>query len=87
MTNNEGLTDARLTLITRVDCGLCEEAKRDLQRLGAQFDCIDVDEDATLLRLYDESVPVLLLDGAELARAPFTEKTLRLAVDLSKAEP
>jgi len=80
-------TDARLTLITRVDCCLCEEAKSDLQRLGAQFDCVDVDEDATLLRLYNEHVPVLLLDGAELARAPLSEKTLRLAIDLSRAEP
>jgi len=46
-----------------------------------------VDEDTTLLRLYDESVPVLLLDGAELARAPLNEQTLCLAVDLSRAEP
>jgi glutaredoxin len=86
VTGETALPDARLTLITRVDCGLCEEAKRDLQRLGAQFDTVDVDEDAALLRLYNEAVPVLMLDGAELARAPFTEKTLRLAIDLSRAE-
>lgn len=86
MTDTNASPEARLTLITRVDCSHCEEAKRDLQRLGAQFECLDVDEDETLLRLYNEYVPVLLLDGAELARAPFTEKTLRLAVDLSRAE-
>lgn len=87
MTNSNDAIDTRLTLISRVDCGLCEEAKHDLQRLGAQFDTIDVDEDAELMQLYNESVPVLLLDGAELARAPFSEKTLRLAVELSRAEP
>ena len=87
MTETIVSADTRLTLVTRVDCGLCEEARLDLQRLGAEFDCLDVDDDAVLYRLYDESVPVLLLDGAELARAPFTEKTLRLAVDLSRAEP
>jgi len=87
VTDTNAAAEARLTLITRVNCSHCEDAKRDLQRLGAQFDCVDVDEDTTLLRLYDESVPVLLLDGSELARAPLTEQTLRLAVDLSRAEP
>jgi glutaredoxin len=77
----------RLALVTRVDCGFCEEARRDLERLGASFELIDVDEDAELRRRYDEHVPVLLLDGQELARAPLNEQTLRLAIDLSRAEP
>jgi glutaredoxin len=76
----------RLTLITRVNCGLCDEAQRDLDRLGGKFDLLDVDEDPELLRRYNEHVPVLLMDGQELARAPLTEQTLRLAVDLSRAE-
>jgi metallo-beta-lactamase class B len=49
-----------------------------LQRLGAEFDCVDVDEDAELLQRYNDWVPVLLLDGAELDRAPLNEQTLRL---------
>jgi glutaredoxin len=87
VTEQTASPDSRLTLITRVDCSHCEDAKRDLQRLGAAFDCVDVDEDAELLRHYNDWVPVLLLDGAELARAPLNEQTLRLAVDLSRAEP
>jgi glutaredoxin len=87
VTETKALSDSRLTLITRVDCSHCEDAKRDLQRLGAEFECVDVDEDAELLQRYNDWVPVLLLDGAELARAPLNEQTLRLAVDLSKAEP
>ena len=87
MTETNTSPDSRLTLITRVDCSHCEDAKRDLQRLGAEFECVDVDEDAELLQRYNEWVPVLLLDGAELARAPLSEQTLRLAVDLSKAAP
>jgi glutaredoxin len=87
VTEQTASPDSRLTLITRVDCSHCEDAKRDLQRLGAAFDCVDVDEDAELLRRYNDWVPVLLLDGAELARAPLNEQTLRLAVDLSRAEP
>jgi glutaredoxin len=77
----------RLTLVTRAGCGLCEEAARDLQRLGASFDLLDVDDDPELQRRYDQTVPVLLLDGQELAHAPLSEKTLRLAVDLSRAAP
>jgi glutaredoxin len=87
VTDTNASPDSRLTLITRVDCSHCEDAKRDLQRLGADFDCLDVDEDAELLQRYNDWVPVLLLDGAELARAPLNEQTLRLAVDLSRAEP
>ena len=64
-----------------------EDAERDLRRLGANFDCVDIDAEPDLQRLYDEHVPVLMLDGAELARAPLTEKTLRLAIDLSEAAP
>jgi glutaredoxin len=87
VTDTNALLDARLVLVSRVDCSHCEDAKRDLQRLGARFECLDVDDDAELLQRYNDWVPVLLLDGAELARAPLTEQTLRLAVDLSKAEP
>ena len=85
MTAFETSSDARLTLLTRVDCGLCEDAERDLRRLGARFECVDIDDEPGLQRLYDEVVPVILLDGAELAHAPLSEKTLRLAVDLSEA--
>jgi glutaredoxin len=87
VTETNASPESRLTLITRVDCSHCDDAKRDLQRLGAEFDCVDVDEDAELLQRYNDWVPVLLLDGAELARAPLNEQTLRLAVDLSRAEP
>src|SRR5207244_4238170 len=87
VTETNASTETRLTLISRVDCSHCEDARRDLQRLGAEFYCLDVDEDAELLRRYNEWVPVLLLDGAELARAPLSEQTLRLAVDLSRAQP
>jgi glutaredoxin len=87
VTETNASPDSRLTLITRVGCSHCEDARRDLQRLGAEFECVDVDEDAELLQRYNDWVPVLLLDGTELARAPLTEQTLRLAVDLSRAEP
>lgn len=71
---------ARLTLVTRVDCGLCEEMAGELSHLGVPFETVDVDADAGLLRLYDECVPVLLSADEELARAPFTDASLKQAL-------
>jgi hypothetical protein len=77
----------RLTLVTRVDCGLCEELARDLSRLGVSFSTLDVDADPELTRLYDDCVPVLLQDGRELARAPLAEPQLRQTLRQAGALP
>jgi hypothetical protein len=64
---------ARLTLLTRPGCGLCEDFLDDLQRLGAEaslppLDILDVDDDPLLARRHGLDVPVLLLDGAVVCR-------------------
>jgi len=59
-----------LTLVSRSYCHLCQEMEVALRPLLAEFDIdlevLDVDADPTLEALYDELVPVLLHDGAEL---------------------
>jgi len=61
---------ARLTLLTRHDCGLCEELLHELDAVRARFPAVpavqlvDVDTDAALQRRWGMKVPVLLLDGA-----------------------
>lgn len=59
----------RMTLLTRVDCHLCDVAKEALARVaaasGEQWRELDVDADPELLAEYSERVPVLLLDGRE----------------------
>ena len=56
-----------VTLFTRAGCHLCEEAKRviDAARVRAEFDYEerDIDADPELLRLYNEEVPVIAIDG------------------------
>jgi hypothetical protein len=69
-----------LTLVTRVDCALCEEVADELRRLEVPFDSLDVDADPELVLLYDECVPVLLSGDEELGRAPFTPASLRTAL-------
>ena len=63
----------RLTLLTRPDCGLCEEFLLELQSLGQQMSLpeialLDVDSDPVLARKYGLDIPVLLLDGVSVCR-------------------
>jgi hypothetical protein len=58
---------ARVTLITRVNCHLCDVAKESLERVAEQtgmaWEELDVDADPALLEEYSDLVPVILLDG------------------------
>jgi hypothetical protein len=76
---------ARLTLLTRADCGLCEELLAELDALRARepaipgVELIDVDSDPALQRRWGLKVPVLLLDGALVCTARLdTPELLRL---------
>ena len=57
----------RVTLITRVNCHLCEVAKDTLARVaataGVTWQEVDVDTDPGLLDEYSDLVPVILVDG------------------------
>ncbi len=70
----------RLTLYTRADCGLCERARALLERLraplGLPLDLVDVDASDSLRARYGEAVPVVALDGVEIARAPIAPAAL-----------
>ena len=57
----------RVTLYTRAGCCLCEDAKQVLAaaRARAPFDLeeIEIDRHPEWLRLYNEEVPVIAIDG------------------------
>lgn len=62
---------ARLTVVTRADCELCEEMVQALEALRAEqpipgIVLADVDADPELQRRWGLKVPVLLLDGAKV---------------------
>ena len=64
---------ARLTLLHREDCGLCEEMLAELQALGLKrslppLELVDVDSDPELARRHGLNIPVLLLDGTVVCR-------------------
>jgi len=57
----------RLTLLTRPECGLCEEMQHAIDALRAQHALppvalLDVDSDRELQRRYGLKIPVLLVD-------------------------
>ena len=64
---------ARLTLVHREGCELCEEMLAELTALGRKaalpaIEVLDVDGDPELTRRYGLNVPVLLLDGSVVCR-------------------
>lgn len=56
-----------VTLYTRAGCHLCESAQRVLaearRRAAFDYEERDIDRDPELLRLYNEEVPVITING------------------------
>jgi glutaredoxin len=59
----------KVTLFTRAGCCLCDDAKRVLMaaRSRAEFDYeeVDIDGDAELVRRYNDEVPVIAINGVK----------------------
>jgi glutaredoxin len=78
---------ARLQLMTRAGCHLCEVAAETLERVAAEAglrpEAVDVDADPALQAEFGDRVPVVLLDGRE--HSYFTVDVPRLRRDLGVA--
>ena len=74
------MTSPRLELLTRSGCHLCDVMERRLiaalETRPVAYRTVDVDCDPRLRDLYGEAVPVLLLDGVELARIRISSRRL-----------
>jgi predicted thioredoxin/glutaredoxin len=71
-----------LTLLSRLDCALCEEFAAELAHLGRELPlpevkCLDVDSDPELARRYGLDIPVLLLDGVKVCQHRLDPDELR----------
>jgi len=66
------------------ECSLCEKANAILHHLRREFDFdiehIDITADPRLFRRYHEKIPMLMVDGREIAWGIVTVVTLRSAV-------
>jgi glutaredoxin len=80
---------AKVTLYSKLDCPLCDEARTALERVRARagFDLeeLDIAADPALEHRYRERVPVVALDGEELFDFVVDEQALeqRLAAGAS----
>lgn len=78
------MTDARVTVLTRVNCSACERAEADVARicgdLGVGWSAVDVDGDPELRAEFGDRIPVVMVDGAEHATWKVDETALRAAL-------
>jgi uncharacterized membrane protein len=79
--------DLEITLYTRENCKLCDEAKADLDALQKEIphDLIEVDigQDPDLVTLYGHKVPVIVAGPFTLA-APFDRRKLRMTLGAAR---
>ena len=72
-----------VTLYTRKDCHLCEQAKADLQSLQAKYPHrlveIDIDSDPALLKSYLVEIPVIEV-GPYVLKSPFDKQKLMMTL-------
>jgi hypothetical protein len=74
-----------LTLLTRADCGLCEDMLHQLAALRLQhalppLTLLDVDSDRELQRRWGLKIPVLLLDEIPVCNARLDAQALLRAL-------
>lgn len=72
----------RVVVYTRARCGLCRRAEALVAREArrAEVDHVDVDGDPTLVTRYGVRVPVVEVDGVEVAELELAPGTVRRAV-------
>lgn len=74
----------QVTVMTRQDCHLCEQAEQDVARicgeLGVDWTTADVDSDPEWRAEYGDHVPVILIDGREHGYWRVEEDRLRKAL-------
>ncbi len=74
------MSPARLVLLGKPGCHLCEEMREAVEEVLPAWDAVleeqDVRADAALSRRYLWEIPVLLLEGEEVARHRITPEEL-----------
>jgi hypothetical protein len=76
---------ARVTLVTRPGCHLCEAAREVVARvcadLGETWEELDLDADPALAARYADEIPVTLVDGRQHDFWRVDETRLRRALE------
>ena len=69
-----------ITIYSKPDCHLCDRAKEVIERCRNKADftveVLDISQDPELFERYRNDIPVILLDGKEIARHFVRERKL-----------
>ncbi len=69
-----------ITIYSKPDCHLCDRANEVIERCRSKADftvkVIDISQDPELFERYRNDIPVILLDGKEIARHFVRERQL-----------
>ncbi len=70
----------RITVYSKPGCHLCDRAKEVLSRcrhrVAFEIEIVDISQNPELLARYGQDIPVILLDGQEIARHFVRERKL-----------
>ena len=70
----------KITIYSKPGCHLCELAKevveRCRQKVEFAWEAVDISQNPELLERYRNDIPVILLDGKEIARHVVRERKL-----------
>jgi hypothetical protein len=73
-----------VTIFTKPECGLCEEAEEVIEAVRARhpftLEKRNILDDIDIYERYKHDIPVILLDGREIARHEMTEAQLEAAL-------
>ena len=69
-----------ITIYSKPDCHLCDRAKEVIERCQTKvefaIEVVDISQNPELLQRYRDDIPVILLDGREIARHVVRERKL-----------
>jgi thioredoxin-like negative regulator of GroEL len=75
----------RLKLLSRPDCSLCEEMRKEVDALlgeaARSWQVVDVDSDPALASRYGQAIPVLFVNGRLFAKTRLPRLALRLRLE------
>lgn len=66
----------KITIYSKPGCHLCDLAKEVVERCRVEFQIVDISGNAELETRYGQDIPVILLDGVEIARHFVRERKL-----------
>jgi glutaredoxin len=70
----------RVTLYSRPDCHLCDEARETLMGLGVGFEEVDIEGDQRLHAAFLERIPVIEVAGRVVSELGIDESAVRAAI-------